>query len=140
MKDELYHYGVPGMKWGKRKAIPMSSGNIMSRIKKQDSKLDASKSGLKSSKKAYEKAYDDYFEGRVASGSTVDKTRSNLKDAKTKYKADQKTAKQLKKDFIKARSKEIAKGQNIVSRIISGITNSNKYQAELEYNLRKYED
>lgn len=33
-KDELYHYGVPGMKWGKRKVAYDSSDSVMNRIKK----------------------------------------------------------------------------------------------------------
>lgn len=42
--DELMHYGVPGMKWGKRKVRPQSG-------------LDIAKSNYKTAKKEYSKSY-----------------------------------------------------------------------------------
>lgn len=46
--DELMHYGVLGMKWGHRKAVPTSSTY---------NKLQSTKAQYKQAKKAYNKAY-----------------------------------------------------------------------------------
>lgn len=70
----------------------------------------------------------------------MDKTRSNLKRAKEQYKSDKNVSKQLKKEFIKARSKEIRKGESIVAKLFGDITGSRKHQAEFEYNARHIEN
>lgn len=48
-KDYLAHYGVKGMKWGHRKALPISA---------QRARYDAAKQQYKADKKAYSKSFD----------------------------------------------------------------------------------
>ena len=48
LNDELYHYGVPGMKWGVRKARPISPTQKV---------YNSAKADYKSAKKDYNKAY-----------------------------------------------------------------------------------
>lgn len=50
--NELYHYGILGMKWGHRKAQPISAER-----KRYNSAKDAKKSARKEYNKAFNKAY-----------------------------------------------------------------------------------
>lgn len=49
--DELYHYGVKGMRWGHRKAQPQSNTSAIR------GKYDSAKADYKQAKKDYNKAY-----------------------------------------------------------------------------------
>lgn len=48
MNDALYHYGVPGMKWGRRKAASSSNSSRSKAVKATSKKVTSAK---KSSKK-----------------------------------------------------------------------------------------
>lgn len=50
--DDILHYGVPGMKWGKRKALTKSD------IRKE---YENTRSAVKQTKKAYNKAYNSAY-------------------------------------------------------------------------------
>lgn len=53
MENELYHYGVPGMKWGVRKANDASSGNTKRKAKNKP--LEATKRYKERMTKAFHK-------------------------------------------------------------------------------------
>ena len=38
MNNEIYHYGVPGMKWGHRKAVPVTNSVSAARTRMQKAK------------------------------------------------------------------------------------------------------
>ena len=71
-KDELMHYGVPGMRWGHRKALPISS---------QRARYDAVKQQYKADKKTYRK-----------NSTQLNKSKSAMKKAKKDRKQSMKSA------------------------------------------------
>ena len=71
-KDELMHYGVPGMRWGHRKALPISS---------QRARYDAAKQQYKADKKVYRK-----------NSTQLNKSKSAMKKVKKDRKQSMKSA------------------------------------------------
>ena len=71
-KDELMHYGVPGMRWGHRKALPISS---------QRARYDAAKQQYKADKKVYRK-----------NSTQLNKSKSAMKKVKKDSKQSMKSA------------------------------------------------
>ena len=153
--DELKHYGVPGMKWGHRKARPQSEVSTARKAYRQAKRdfdrsynkaYNRSLAGLSPVKK-HRQANDARWEDAFNKAGAMKEAKKNLKQAKvsakTKAKAERalaKIEKQNKKDFIKTRSKEIQKGSSVVGKMWNAYTGGHKIQAEIEYNLRKYKD
>lgn len=76
---ELTHFGVPGMKWGHRKAAAPTSGSQPTKTRQELRALN--KASRKADVAARDKSIDE-ARARVASGNQA------YKDAKAKYKAD----------------------------------------------------
>lgn len=153
--DELMHYGVPGMKWGKRKARPQSDVRTARKAYRQanreynrafDKAYNRSIAGLSPIKK-HRQANDARWEDAANKAQAANKAKAAYKKAKATAKAKAKAEralakieKQNKKEFIKTRSKEIQKGSSVVGKIWNAYTGGHKIQAEIEYNLRDYKD
>lgn len=108
-ENELYHHGVKGMRWGHRKAQPVSG----SRGRMQSAKADY-KSAKKTYNKSFNKAYNysgrhpiSQFVGKKAKAESdarwdqAYKDAERMNSAKSAYKSAKKNAKTEKKASIK---------------------------------------
>ena len=151
--EELKHYGVPGMKWGHRKAqTEVGAARKAYRQANREYTKSFNKAYNRSAAalspfKKHRQANDARWQDAVDKAEAANKAKATLKKAKAtakaKVKAERalaKIEKQNKKDFIKTRSKEIQKGSSVVGKIWNAYTGSHKIQAEIEYNLRDYKD
>lgn len=112
-ENELYHYGVKGMRWGHRKSYPTTSAGYPTK-----STVGAARVRMKESKKAYKQANKDYnksfkkahrytYNHPIASsirkkkttnlwgdayekGNTANKAKDSYKQSKQNYKAEKK--------------------------------------------------
>lgn len=112
--DELYHFGVKGMKWGHRKSLPTSS------LRNQ---VDSAKTTYKNAKKAYNKSFNDAYKHR-AEAYSFSKERRKANDARwaknyvdanklDSAKADYKKAKIERKQKIKNTYKSLNKSASL---------------------------
>lgn len=155
--NELVHYGVKGMKWGKRKAVPTAADVA--------NKRSAYKAANREYNKAFDKAYNRNigsfspikkhrdastarWEDAISKAEAANKAKAEYKavkkafkaDARAKAKADRALAKMEKqsyKEAVKQRSKEILKGESIVGKVWDVMTDAHKYQAEIEIGLER---
>lgn len=101
--DELYHFGVKGMKWSHRKSLPTSS------LRNQ---VDSAKTTYKNAKKAYNKSFNDAYKHR-AEAYSFSKERRKANDARwAKTQVDANKLNSAKADYKKAKLERKQKIKN----------------------------
>lgn len=148
--EELMHYGIPGMKWGKgRKTVPLINKNLrkQNRMSAGERKVAETKAAYKAAKKQYSKDFNKSstlygawgpgnkqrhnktYESAVAANKAekaYKKAKIDLKKSNVRaYKESDKKANKLYSagDKEMAKAKELYKktGKNAVSRVINNI-------------------
>lgn len=118
--NELYHYGVKGMKWGHRKK-QLSTSNIRK-------KVDSAKADYKNAKKAYNNSFNKAYNRQATAFSPSKKQRqrneerwdkayddaNKLDSAKTAYK----NAKRERKTAIRNTHRDITKNSSLGDKLI----------------------
>ena len=123
-QDELMHYGVPGMKWGHRKALPISS---------QRARYDAAKQQYKADNKAYTKSFNKAYsysnrhpisqhvgKKQKAESNRLWEDANNKAIQANKSKYAMKRAKKDRKQSMKSAYYDIKKSESIKEKLIYG--------------------
>ena len=116
MRNELYHYGIPGMKWGVRR-YQNADGSLTSKGVKRYATKGYAQDSYNSNKTKVGKAWDLYTGAHKTVGKAMYDTSSNAANKRRaeKYIADQKAAKEAKvaqKNTAKSNKKKIREGIN----------------------------
>ena len=122
--DELLHFGVPGMKWGKRTARNIGLGIKVRNQAARDQILHPIHS-IKTQLNMLRKDPLNTLGGGTAVLKKLNADVSKRVAAETN-----------KKKAINQYMKEITKGKTTVSNIINGLTGVNRRQAEMMYNRK----
>ena len=137
--NELYHYGVPGMRWGHRKA---------------KAQLQVAKKQWKKANKEFDKAYRDNnswllnmqfdkkdkqkrSQAMMDAASKAEKANRKYKRAKKAYKMVKKLEKQKVKDLQKKYQKEYLSDKSSVGKVVSKFLGTDKVYAKTMVDMDK---
>ena len=148
-QNSLMHYGVPGMKWGhkKAKAVPSNTADAWRRMK-------LAKYNKQSANKKFDKAYrhdnsiirklqfdkaDNKRSAKDLSDAArkADKADRDYKKAKKAYKVTKKAEKQKIKDIKAKYSKDYLNDKSRVGKVISRMLGTDKIYADIMYDMDK---
>lgn len=122
--NELYHYGVLGMKWGRRKAKKLSNKVKTDKksAKEWEQMADYAKRKGKTKRAAKFKKY----------------AKQDIQDAKKHAEAASRSLDKVKAQQIKNKyAKEYVKGKSAVGKAISKLLGTDRNYAELMYDMDK---
>lgn len=106
--DDLSHHGIKGMKWGHHKAQPSGGGGGGGSAAPSNRELNkASRMADKTKRKADNAEFNKNFDGEIDKArANLGNHRQQLKDAKTKFKAEKQTigSREARKNLNEVRS------------------------------------
>ena len=159
----LAHYGVLGMKWGRRKTAPSlstmqraqkSAENAEAKTREAKQRLISQKKISKQANREWSKSYDklaahpidnlfntkkgqEYSKNLDAKTEALRREHAAYKKAKAEYKSAKKMQATKVKDVKKMYAKEIADGQGFLGNLYDAYTGSGKETASLYYEMAK---
>lgn len=152
--DELYHYGVKGMKWGHKKArydAVSTDGSKRRAYESAKRTLDKARDDKRAANRAYSKAfkkstsvYGAYGPGNKQrhertydAAIAANKADKQYKNAKKAAKIAKKAAK-IEAKAVKTKYREqYMKGESTVGKILSRLTDADKHYANIAYETNK---
>jgi hypothetical protein len=128
-EDELAHFGVKGMRWGKRKAVDSGSDDVSPRQAKKLEKADRKWERNATTQSAYFKIYN---EAATRMNNDIDKI-----NGKAEYKnADLSKPSSLQKKYYKEHSEAMTKHLNDVASA-QGTSPSGKKRLKFDYDVER---
>lgn len=125
-QNELYHYGVKGMKWGQRKAVDPADVKASRRTRRLAKALDRQRNVAKS--------WDDAGAITDKRGKTI-YSKSEVKEIRD---AAYERVKKMEVKLLKSQMRDqINAGESAVGRLYNKVTGADKYEADMLYDLNK---